>query len=276
MTGRALWGLLASAALASSGAAQAVVLELRPRAGDTVAVRLEHRVEMTGTRRIGGRDSVTHVASSMLTLGRTVVESVTAAHAIVATHTDSVVLESSNDADGTMREDARRALRGTVSRVRILPDGTAESMEQESGRAGTSFLGVMPGTLPREAIGVGARWTRTMQMPSAGTAGKPVGGQVRAVFRLDSLTANGRYAWISMRGTMRRDSTVAVTPDGPRGGRLSGTMTGVLKLDRRRGWVVDSVTDMTVRSLVPTPDAPDSPMRVTVRMIQHMSAAGQE
>ena len=274
MSGRVVLGLLASGAIAVSGGAQGVLLELRPRAGDTVAVRLEHRVEMTGTRRIAGRDSVTRVASSMLTLGHTVVESVTATHAIVATHTDSVALESSNDADGTMRDDARRALRGTVSRVRILPDGTAESVDEGPGGLGAPWLAVMPGTLPREAISVGARWTRTMPMPNAG--GKTVGGQVRATFRLDSMTANGRYAWISMRGTLRRDSTVGAAPDAPRSGSMNGTMTGALKLDRRRGWVVDSVTDMTVRSLVPTPGEPDAPMRVTVRMVQRMSATQEE
>jgi hypothetical protein len=265
--------LLTLGAVVATAGAQGVVLELRPRAGDTVAVRLEHRVEMTGRRRIAGRDSVTRVASSMLTLGHTVVESVTPEYTIVATHTDSVALESSNDSEGTMQDDARRALRGAVSRVRILPDGTAESMDQGPGRPGPAWLAVMPGTLPREPISVGARWTRTMQMPAA--AGKPVGGQVRATFRLDSLTENGRYAWISMRGTMRRDSTLGAATS-PRRGALSGTMSGVLKLDRKRGWVVDSVTDMTVRSLVPTPGEPDSPMRVTVRMVQRMRAVEEE
>ncbi|HEX2717898.1 MAG TPA: DUF6263 family protein [Gemmatimonadaceae bacterium] len=274
MTGRSLWCLLTLGAMAMSGGAQDVVLELRPRAGDTVAVRLEHRVEMTGTRRIGGRDSVTRVASSMLTLGRTVVESVSPAYAIVATHTDSVALESSNDGDGSMKEDARRALRGAVTRVRILPDGTAEPVEDGSGTPRAAWLAVMPGTLPREPVAVGSRWTRTMPIPNAD--GRAVGsGQVRATFRLDSLSANGRYAWISMRGTMRRDSNAAA-PNTTRSGSLNGTMSGALKLDRKRGWVVDSVTDMTVRSVVPTPGAPDSPMRVTVRMFQHMSASGHD
>lgn len=274
MTGRSIWCLLTMGAVAMSGGAQGVVLELHPRVGDTVAVRLEHRVEMTGTRRVGGRDSVTRVASSMLTLGRTVVESVTTTHAIVATHTDSVALESSNDDDGSMKEDARRALRGAVTRVRILPDGTAEPMGDANGAPRASWLAVMPGTLPREPVAVGARWTRTMPIPNAD--GRAVGsGQVRATFRFDSLTANGRYAWISMRGTMRRDSTAAA-PNTARSGSLSGTMTGALKLDRRRGWVVDSVTDMTVRSIVPPPGSLDPPMRVTVRMVQHMSASERD
>lgn len=271
MIPRTVWCLLASFGMTMSSGAQSVVLELRPRAGDTVAVRLEHRVEMTGTRRVGGRDSVTRVASSMLTIGHTVVESVTVAYALVATHTDSVALESSDDSDGSMQENARRALRGSVTRVRILPDGTAETVDDGSDAPRASWLAVMPGTLPRESVAVGARWTRTMPIPNAD--GRAVGsGKVRATFRLDSLTAGGRYAWISMRGTMKRDSSIAGA-EAARGGPLSGAMTGALKLDRKRGWVVDSVTDMTVRSVMPAPGAPDSPMRVTVRMVQHMSAA---
>jgi len=75
-----------------NGASGAVALEVRPHAGDTVAVRLEQRVEMTGTRRIAGRDSTARVTSSMVMFARTIVESVTPEHSIVATHTDSVRL----------------------------------------------------------------------------------------------------------------------------------------------------------------------------------------
>jgi hypothetical protein len=98
---------------------------------------------------------------------------------------------------------------------------------------------------------------------------------VRASFRLDSLTVGGRYAWISMKGTLNRTEP---TPPGAKGapanraGSMSGTMSGGLKLDRKRGWVVDSFTSMTVRSMVASPDDPSVPLKVTVRILQRMRA----
>ena len=106
-----------------------VTLEVRPHAGDTVAVRLEQRVEMSGTRRIGGRDSTAQVTSSMVMFARTIVESVTPEHSIVATHTDSVQLETSDDHARAMRADAIRALTATVARLQLRPDGTGQSLD---------------------------------------------------------------------------------------------------------------------------------------------------
>jgi hypothetical protein len=57
---------------------------------------------------------------------------------------------------------------------------------------------------------------------------------------------------------------------------MSGTLTGGLKLDRKRGWVVDSFTSMTVRSVVASPDQPSAPLRVTVHILQRMRAEDRE
>lgn len=250
-----------------------VMLEVRPHAGDTVSVRLEHTVEMTGTRRMTDHDSTVRVSSSMLMLARTIVESVEPGGVVVVMRTDSVALESSDDHAPAMRDDARRALRGATSRLRLLPDGTAESLDGGIGPDGASLLAIMPATLPRKAVRVGDRWTQTMPMPSA--AGRSAGGEVRASFRLDSLTAGGRYAWISMKGTLNRtEPTLPGAKGAPanRAGSMSGTMSGGLKLDRKRGWVVDSFTSMTVRSMVASPDEPSVPLKVTVRILQRMRA----
>lgn len=252
---------------------ESVLLEVRPHAGDTVSVRLEHTVEMTGTRRISDHDSTVHVSSSMLMLARTIVESVEPDGVVVVMRTDSVALESSDDHATAMRDDARRALRGATSRLRLLPDGTAESLDGAMGPAGASLLAVMPATLPRKTVRVGDRWTQTMPMPSA--AGRSAGGEVRASFRLDSLTSGNRFAWISMKGTLNRSEPAAPgAKGGPanRAGSMSGTMSGGLKLDRKRGWVVDSFTSMTVHSVVASPDAPAEPLKVTVRILQRMRA----
>lgn len=257
-----------------NGANGAVALEVRPRAGDTVSVRLEQRVEMTGTRRIGGRDSTARVTSSMVMFARTIVESVTPEHSIVATHTDSVRLETSDDHAQAMRADAIRALAGTVSRLRILPDGTGQSIDSALGAQSASLVAVMPATLPGTPVAVGGKWTRKMPIPSTNAARGA--GEVRAVFRLDSLTGGGRYAWISMKGSMRREERAPVGETGESAGAVTGSITGAMTLDRRRGWIVSALTDMTVHSTVTTPNAPSVPLKVTVRVIQKMRADDQE
>ena len=269
--------LLAPAVCAAqngNGASGAVALEVRPRAGDTVSVKLEQRVEMTGTRRIDGRDSTARVTSSMVMFARTIVESVTPEHSIVATHTDSVRLETSDDHAAAMRADAIRALAGTVSRLRILPDGTGESIDSALGARSASLVAVMPATLPGAPVAVGGRWTRKMPIPSTNAARGA--GEVRAVFRLDSLTGGGRYAWISMKGSMRRDERAPVGGSGESAGAVSGSITGAMTLERQRGWIISALTDMTVRSTVTTANAPAVPLRVTVRVIQKMRANDQD
>jgi hypothetical protein len=265
----------ASAAAQNGGAATApVTLEVRPRPGDTVSVKLEQRVEMTGTRRIDGRDSTARVTSSMVMFARTIVESVTPAHSIVATHTDSVRLETSDDHAQAMRADAIRALTGTVSRLRILPDGTGQSIDSALGARSANLVAVMPATLPATPVAVGGKWTRKMPIPATNAARGA--GEVRAIFRLDSLTGGGRYAWISMTGSMRRDERAPVGAGGESAGAVSGSISGVMTLDRRRGWIISALTDMTVRSTVTTPGAPGVPLKVTVRVIQKMRADDQD
>jgi Family of unknown function (DUF6263) len=246
-----------------------VTLEVRPHPGDTVAVRLEQRVEMSGTRRIAGRDSTASVMSSMVMYARTVVESVTPEHSVVATHTDSVELETSDDHARAMRADAVRALKGTVTRMQVMPDGTGQSLDSASG-APAGLVGVMPATLPATPVAVGGRWTRKMAIPATNAARGA--GEVRAVFHLDSLTGGGRYAWISMKGSMRRDERAPVGASGESAGAVNGTISGAMTLDRRRGWIVNALTDMTVRSTVTTPGAPTVPLKVVVRVIQKMHA----
>lgn len=251
-----------------------VTLEVRPHAGDTVAVRLEQRVEMSGTRRIAGRDSTAQVTSSMVMFARTIVESVTPEHSIVATHTDSVQLETSDDHARAMRADAIRALTGTVARLQLLPDGTGQSLDSALGARSANLVGVMPATLPATPVAVGGKWTRTMPIPATNAARGA--GEVRAVFRLDSLTGAGRYAWISMKGSMHRAERAPVGGDGESVGAVSGSITGAMTLDRQRGWIISALTDMTVRSTVTTPGAPAVPLKVTVRVIQKMHAGDHD
>jgi len=211
--------------------------------------------------------------SSMVMYARTIVESVTPEHSVVATHTDSVELETSDDHARAMRADAIRALKGTVTRMQVMPDGTGQSLDSASG-APAGLVGVMPATLPATPVAVGGKWTRKMMIPSTNAARGA--GEVRAVFHLDSLTGSGRYAWISMKGSMRRDERAPVGSDGESAGAVSGTLSGAMTLDRQRGWIVNALTDMTVRSTVTTPGAPTVPLKVVVRVIQKMHAGDRD
>jgi hypothetical protein len=210
----------------------------------------------------------------MVMFARTIVESVNSGYTIVATHTDSVQVESSDDHARAMREDAVRALTGTVSRLRILPDGTGESLDSALGTPAGTLVSVMPATLPPAAVAIGGKWTRSMPIPATNAARGA--GEVRANFRLDSLTAGGRYAWISMKGVMRRDERAPAGGSGETVGGVSGTISGAMTLDRQRGWIISALTDMTVRSTVTTPGAPAAPLKVTVRVIQKMHASDHD
>jgi hypothetical protein len=69
---------------------------------------------------------------------------------------------------------------------------------------------------------------------------------------------------------MRRDERAPVGGSGESAGAVTGSISGMMTLDRHRGWVITALTDMTVRSTVTTPSAPEVPLRVTVRVIQKM------
>ena len=118
---------------------------------------------------------------------------------------------------------------------------------------------------------LGCAATRAGRPATAVNAAKGA-GEVRTTFRLDSLTAGGRFAWISMKGTLRRDESAPLSRSGDQAGSLSGTLVGSMRLDRRRGWVVATYTEMTVKSTVSTAGAPGAPMHVTVHVTQAMRA----
>jgi hypothetical protein len=93
---------------------------------------------------------------------------------------------------------------------------------------------------------------------------------VLASFRLDSVSRNEDLAYISMRGEMRRDSVPAGPPRGSRM-TVSGTVTGALLLDRRRGWLTESRFAVVLRTtMVPAAASGASPMRFLTRITQRM------
>ena len=74
-------------------------------------------------------------------------------------------------------------------------------------------------------------------MPSVPMFGIRADGVVHAEFHLDSITRSGRLAYVSMKGTLRREGAARdLTP----GSQVvtAGNLHGYLVLDRARGWIV--------------------------------------
>ena len=125
----------------------------------------------------------------------------------------------------------------------------------------------MPGPGPTKAVTVGEAWTRDLPLP-ADAATPALAGTLRAVFTLDSITANGDLAWISIRGRL----IVARPAPGEAAAsvqQLSGGLAGTLLLDRRRGWITESRARVTMESLVSVPGG-GTPLLVKVLVTQTM------
>lgn len=209
--------------LAASG--QRVTLQIRPRIGDTLHLRYDQRIEASDA------PSVTSV-STLLVLSRTIVEASDSAGTDVVAVTDSV------DMAPQSAEPARELLEGRPLHLRVFPDGATmlESVDTATVEPQLrATLSQMPAMLPRAPVRVGQSWHCAVTLPLP--PGR--GGSFKARFRLDSLSRNGDLAYVSLRGTVRRDGPPAAT---------TGLVTGTLLVDRRRGWLTDSRATIHVTS----------------------------
>ena len=260
-------GLLAGGAQAAS-AQKTVQLEIRPRPGDTLRTRLDHQVEQRGTMRVGGADSTRTVLTNLLVLGRTIVIRGDVRGTTVIAFTDSVAMSTTGGEGAVFPEEVRRSLQGTRVEMRISPDG---AMSMVSGTPGTDLQALVeqiPATLPKHPIAVGASWTKAMPIPLPGEE-EGTGAVVRATFHLDSLSREGKVAFISMRGEFSRDSASSARSAGVKVD-MSGSLAGSLQVDRQRGWMTDSRMTITVQSLLtPPPGSSAEPMRYWMKITQH-------
>jgi len=255
-------------AMASRADAQTsmVLLELRPREGDTVRMRLDQTTEMIGARR---GSSARQVVTTLTMFSRAIVEGTLPASALITAITDSVDLVSNDEHARALAREAQRQLEGRQMRLRLSPDGTVAVADQQTTvpREVTDLVSVMPASFPREMIAVGATWERAMPIPPNPAFGIGVGWLVRSTFRLDSLTENGNYAFVSMRGAME---------DASRGARslqpLEGSVVGRLIVNRQRGWLAESrfQVDMLTTIAVGDADGKTAPMQFRMRITQHM------
>ena len=94
--------------------------------------------------------------------------------------------------------------------------------------------------------------------------------RIQARLRLDSLSRNGRLAYISVVGVLRRDGAARELPAGTRM-ITAGTLRGHMVVDRTRAWITEARTVMDVQSEVaPGPAGVGRPMLVDIRVEQRV------
>ena len=269
------FALVATAVSAVKSSAQPVLLQIKPRVGDTLVVKLDQKVEMTGSPLNCGSPGRSQERNSVQPCGalrrqmttvsevfsRAIVQSVSGDKAAVLAITDSVRSAISR---GAVPGRPRR-VKGREGQIhlKVSADGGAEVVDEEASDELRSIFGQMPAMLSKSPVRVGGKWTREMRIPIAGEAGAM--GLVRATFHLDSLGQNGDIAYITMRGTLSHDHR-----DGSNS-ELEGWMTGSIELDRRLAWITETRAQIDVTSIF-YPTAGSEPMRVRTRVTQVLKA----
>lgn len=254
-------GLMASAV---GLGAQPVLLQVRPRVGDTLRVHVEQKVAMLGSMRSGESQWNTSEASTLTVLTTIAVESAERDGTTMDAWTDSVgVVGPANSASASLLRWAS-GIRGQHYRFRVAPNGSTAMIGNSTG----SFRDVgpiaqVPATLPLRPVEPGATWSANLQVPLASSLAPGGTATISATFQFDSLGSDGQ-AFISVRGRITRTagtpSTVAET---------SGSLEGYVVLDRRRGWIAEARTVVTLSSLV-APSAGRPPIRVRTVITQRM------
>jgi hypothetical protein len=249
--------------------AQVVLLELRPRAGDTLRMRLDQTTEMVGTR----GSTPMKVTTALQMFSRAIVEGRTATATLIFAVTDSVELSSSDPSSRRMLDRTEAQLVGRKMRLRLSPNGVVALVDRPSDlpRTVTEMVSIMPASFPTEPVAVGQTWVREMPVPPSARFGIPVGGMVRSTFRFDSLSKGGGYAYVSMRGTLVPDR-VSVAEEASIGGSVDGSMV----VDRRRGWLSESRFMIRMRTSVPAASGVlGAPLSFRTTIIQRMRVLGQ-
>lgn len=253
--------LLLLAATAGSAHAQRVVLELRPRFGDTVWIRLDQSTEVSTTRKgVSSRPVVTTLSM----FSRAIVEVSTAASTMILAITDSVDVASNDRSAAAGASETERQLAGRRMRLKLLPDGTVSVADDDGNvpRHVNEMVALMPAAFPRGSVTIGDTWLREMPIPPASSPGTPL--VVRAAFRLDSVSTDYDIAYLSMRGTVQERGA------GPASTGVNGSVSGSMTVDRRRGWLSASRFSIQLKTLVPSSVANEPPIQHLMKVSQQM------
>ena len=256
----------------ASAQTSSIVLRIKPKVGDTLYTRFEQDVSMKGTVHVHGSDTTMTMHTSLLLLSRVLVQGSDETGTTITTITDSVSLVS--DGRPSEPEDVRRAMEGQRVQLHIAPDGSAAvlALPPQLSADIRAVVSGMPATLPDRPVSVAQTWQRVTILPLVGQS-KGVAATLRATYRLDSLSSDGSLAFVSMHGTITRDPGARPLANGLRV-TSSGKVTGMLCVDRKRGWWIDArATIALVSTLVPVAGASATPVRMQTDITQHMHTA---
>lgn len=229
---------------------------------------------MGASRRADDTEAPSDV-TSLVMLARLTVESADDAGATVLAIADSVRTESSGSYESAVLRQAR-ALQGQRFRFRVSPDGstTVTGVDAWAGPAVGSLVSQLPATLPSEPVQLGASWNRSVDIPLAVSPDGKTTATLTAVFRLDSLSPSGEFAYLSMKGRLVRSGPMQGGAGGAKAPpgfvQTSGSVNASLLLDRRRGWIADARTVISLRSLVSGSGKDVAPLRVRMKITQWM------
>lgn len=274
-------GLMLPLVAGVAARAQPVLLQINPRVGDTLDVRMNQRVEMTGTptgcpngysapRRNTRVVPDTHLCAQsrhmttiMEVFSRAIVHKTGKEGALVTTITDSIRTAVSSGA-GKTATPVKVKNRNEEIDMRVAKDGGAEVVDEDASDELRAIFGQMPAVLSRKAVSPGETWKRQMKIPLAGESGAT--GLVSATFQLDSLGHNGDVAYISMHGNLSHDHMDGSVSE------LTGWLSGTMQLDRRLAWITETHATIDATSTVPGVSG-GQPMVVHTRVIQQLKAS---
>ena len=218
-------------------------------------------------------DSTATVVTTLLVISRAFVERRDRDATILLTSVDSVAASSNGADSAEIASETRRAAHNKRVRLRVAPDGATEIVGKDADGALelNAVFSKMPAMLPNTPVSVGQSWQRTMVAPiDPALTGKGGGGKLRATFKLDSLSRSGDSAFVSIVGVLSRPPS---SKDGWATLTMSGSVTGGLVIDRRRGWINDARMSYTVRSVVtPASGSAADAMRFRMKVTQWVRA----
>lgn len=258
----------ATAAFAHTGMAQSMTLEIRPRVGDTLSIRMDQLVEMTGTT---GGDTARSHAMETAVFTRAVPQRRLIDGTIVLGIADSVVMLPRVQG-GSART---QRLGGKSTQMLIQPNGAVDILPNSTNSDDLRELfGQLPAMMPDDPIYVRGKWTREMPVPLRGDVHGT--GWVRTTFTLDSLSKSRDIAYITLKGLLSHERHTDETGERD----ANGTINGSIQLNRRLGWITDSKMTIVLESVVlrtaagRKPSAADR-MKVRTKIVQRVRATAK-
>jgi hypothetical protein len=270
--------------------APAALLAVRPAVGDVFTLVLEQSIEVSGVRRepiplppVGGRtmepprepdlgprrNRTPGRLTMMSVYGHSRVESSDPSGAVLLAFIDSMRVQA-GESGGALSSQLVPLAANRPSRLRVAPNGAMTMLDGAGGASAVApTLSAMPAMLPDGVVAVGDTWEHEVAMPALPFTAYRTDGVLHTVFRLDSIQKRSGDAWVSVRGTMRRDGP---TRDLPSGTRVitAGTLEGTLFFDRARGWITEASTTVFLQSEIVNPADGSLPTHVGIRLAQRM------